>query len=80
MNKKIGLALGSGGGRGLFHLGVLTSLEKNDVQIDFVAGSSIGALRFESSLFLLSLSSLCLFVTGKFVCNKNPDAYNGFYV
>ena len=44
MNKSIGLALGSGGGRGLFHLGVLKSLEKNGVKVDYIAGSSIGAL------------------------------------
>jgi NTE family protein len=43
-NKKFGLALGSGGARGLFHLGVLQVLEKEEIKIDFIAGSSIGAL------------------------------------
>jgi NTE family protein len=42
--KKIGLALGSGGARGLAHIGVLKVLEKNNIKIDFIAGSSIGAL------------------------------------
>ncbi len=41
---KIGLALGSGGARGLAHIGVLKALEKADIKIDYVAGSSIGAL------------------------------------
>ena len=41
---KIGLALGSGGARGLAHLGVIKILEKNKIPIDFIAGSSIGAL------------------------------------
>lgn len=43
-DKKIGLALGSGGGRGLAHIGVIKSLNKNGVPIDFIAGSSVGAI------------------------------------
>lgn len=41
---KIGLALGSGGSRGLAHIGVIKALEKQNIPIDFIAGSSIGAL------------------------------------
>ena len=41
---KIGLALGSGGARGLAHIGVIKVLEKNNIPIDFIAGSSIGAM------------------------------------
>ncbi len=41
---KIGLALGSGGARGLAHIGVIKVLEKNNIPIDFIAGGSIGAL------------------------------------
>jgi len=41
---KIGLALGSGGAKGLSHIGVIKELEKNKIKIDYVAGSSIGAL------------------------------------
>ncbi len=41
---KIGLALGSGGVKGLAHIGVIKVLEKNNISIDFIAGSSIGAL------------------------------------
>ena len=41
---KIGLALGSGGAKGLSHIGVLKSLEKNNIPIDFIAASSIGAI------------------------------------
>ncbi|MBM7572266.1 patatin-like phospholipase family protein [Aquibacillus albus] len=43
-NPKIGLALGSGGARGFSHLGVIKVLEENGVPIDFIAGSSMGAL------------------------------------
>jgi NTE family protein len=41
---KIGLALGSGGPRGLAHIGVIKVLEENDIPIDLIAGSSIGAM------------------------------------
>jgi NTE family protein len=41
---KIGLALGSGGARGFAHLGVIKVLQAEGIPIDFVAGSSMGAL------------------------------------
>lgn len=41
---KIGLALGGGGAKGYAHIGVIKVLEKNKIPIDFIAGSSIGAL------------------------------------
>lgn len=41
---RIGLALGSGGARGLTHIGVLKGLIKHDIPIDVVTGSSIGAV------------------------------------
>jgi len=40
----VGLALGSGSAMGLAHIGVLKVLEEEGVNIDFVCGSSIGAL------------------------------------
>lgn len=43
MRKKIGLALGSGGIRGLAHIGVIKKLLENNIPIDYIAGSSIGA-------------------------------------
>ena len=42
--KKIGLALGGGGARGIAHLGVLYILEKYAIPIDMIAGTSIGAI------------------------------------
>lgn len=43
-HKRVGLALGSGGARGWAHLGVLQALKERGVQVDFVAGTSMGAL------------------------------------
>ncbi|MBA2870695.1 NTE family protein [Anoxybacillus calidus] len=44
MRPKIGLALGSGGARGFAHLGVIKVLEEENIPIDLIAGSSMGAL------------------------------------
>lgn len=42
--EKVGLALSGGGWRGMAHVGVLKVLEKNNIPIDFIAGTSAGAL------------------------------------
>jgi NTE family protein len=42
--KRIGLALGGGGARGLAHIGVLKALEREKIPIDLIVGTSIGAL------------------------------------
>ena len=41
---KIGVALGGGFARGIAHIGVLRALEENEIPIDFIAGTSVGAL------------------------------------
>lgn len=43
-NQKIGLALGGGGARGLAHIGVLKVLAKAGIDIDMIAGSSMGSI------------------------------------
>ncbi len=41
---KVGLVLGSGGARGIVHLSILEALTSMNIPIDFIAGSSIGAV------------------------------------
>ena len=41
---KVGLALGGGGARGLSHIGVLNILSDAGIKIDYIAGTSIGAM------------------------------------
>jgi len=43
-NKKVGLVFGSGSAKGLSHIGVLKLLEEMNIKIDYIAGSSIGAM------------------------------------
>ncbi len=42
--KKIGIALGEGGARGLVHIGVLQILKEHGIEVDIIAGTSIGAI------------------------------------
>lgn len=44
MRPKVGLALGSGGLRGLAHVGVLRVLERENIPVDYIAGCSIGSM------------------------------------
>lgn len=41
---KIGLALGGGGSRGAAHVGVLRILEQQNIPIDYIAGTNVGAV------------------------------------
>lgn len=44
MKQKIALALGSGGARGIAHIGVIRELQKQGYEISSVSGTSMGAL------------------------------------
>lgn len=43
-DKKIALVLGGGGAKGAAHLGVLRALEDAGIEVDFITGTSIGAI------------------------------------
>jgi NTE family protein len=40
---RVGLALSSGGARGLAHIGIIQVLEENGIEVDVIAGCSMGA-------------------------------------
>ncbi len=42
--KRVGLALGGGVARGLAHIGVLAAFEEHDIPVDYVSGTSMGAM------------------------------------
>ena len=42
--KKVGLVLGGGGAKGAATIGVLKVIEQSGVKIDYIAGTSIGAI------------------------------------
>lgn len=42
--KSVGLVLSGGGAKGIAHIGVIQALEDNDIPIDYIAGTSMGAI------------------------------------
>jgi len=80
--KKFGLALGSGGPKGLVHVGVIKELIKSGIRIDYIAGTSIGAwVGAHYSLFqdigLLEELTVGRRLT-KFAALLNPTLKGGF--
>jgi len=58
---KVGLALSGGAARGIAHVGVLQALAENEIPLDFIAGTSAGALvggAFASGMPLSELEAL----------------------
>jgi NTE family protein len=43
-SQKVGLVLSGGGAKGLAHIGVLKALEENHIPIDYITGTSMGAI------------------------------------
>ena len=41
---KIGIALGGGSALGFAHIGVLKALEEHEIYVDYISGTSIGAI------------------------------------
>ncbi len=42
--QRVGVVLSGGGAKGLAHIGVLKALEENDIPVDYIAGTSMGAI------------------------------------
>ena len=56
--KTVGLALGSGADKGMAHIGVIKTLLKNDIPIDYISGTSIGAIVAAYYALFLEVDSL----------------------
>lgn len=52
--QKVGLVLSGGGAKGMAHIGVIRALEENNIPIDYVAGTSMGAVI--GSLYVMGYS------------------------
>ena len=44
LSQDVGLVLSGGAARGLAHLGVIKALEENGIPIDYITGTSMGAI------------------------------------
>ncbi|WP_439787169.1 patatin-like phospholipase family protein, partial [Paramuribaculum intestinale] len=43
-HQAVGLVLSGGGAKGIAHIAVIKALEENDIPIDYIAGTSMGAV------------------------------------
>lgn len=43
-SQSVGLVLSGGGAKGIAHIGVIKALEENDIPIDYISGTSMGAI------------------------------------
>ncbi|MDL2230405.1 patatin-like phospholipase family protein [Alistipes sp. OttesenSCG-928-L06] len=42
--QRVGVVFSGGGAKGLYHIGILKALEENQIPIDYIAGTSMGAI------------------------------------
>ncbi|MFA5469602.1 MAG: patatin-like phospholipase family protein, partial [Bacteroidales bacterium] len=52
--QRVGLVLSGGGAKGLAHVGLIQALEENHIPIDYITGTSIGAI--VGSLYAIGMS------------------------
>jgi Predicted esterase of the alpha-beta hydrolase superfamily len=82
-SQKVGLVLSGGGAKGAVHIGIIKALEENNIPIDYVAGTSIGAI--VGSLYAMGYSPeemLDLFNSDDFYywqTGKVEDEYRFFF-
>jgi NTE family protein len=66
----IGLVLGGGGARGFAHLGVYRALEEQGIEVDYVGGTSIGAVM--AALIATGRPSPHLIAAARAAFSRNP--------
>lgn len=82
-SQRVGLVLSGGGSSGMAHIGVIQALEENNIPIDYIAGTSAGALiggMYAAGISIEEMKAICL--TNEF---KNmtrgvvEDKYNFYF-
>ncbi|MEG1616470.1 MAG: patatin-like phospholipase family protein [Bacteroidales bacterium] len=93
LSQRVGLVLSGGGARGIAHIGVIQALEDNNIPIDYIAGTSMGAVvgsmyamgySTEEMIALIKSDEFRLWQTGKIddsMINyfKRPEATPAFF-
>jgi len=69
-NRAIGIAFAGGGAKGLAHLGTILSFRKNNVPIDYFAGTSVGAIG--SAIGAMDLSEADTMEIGRMLAKDAP--------
>ena len=66
--QRVGLVLSGGGAKGIAHIGLIKALEENNIPIDYVAGTSMGAI----------VAAFYAMVPQLYQCDGNPPGrYQG---
>lgn len=68
LNQRYGLVLGGGGARGFAHVGVIRALEEENIPIDIVGGTSMGA--FVGAIYARQLDYVSLYTETKKAAKK----------
>ena len=80
---RIALTLEGGGARGLYHIGVIKALEENEIPIDYISGTSMGAIIAALYASGYSAEEMEAIATSgeveKWVSGKIDDRYKFFY-
>ncbi len=82
-SQSVGLALSGGGARGLAHIGLIKALEENNIPIDYIVGTSMGAII--GSLYAMGYSTdemMEIFKSDDFKewsKGEWPNEYNYYY-
>jgi NTE family protein len=78
--QKVGLVLSGGGAKGITHVGVLKALEENNIPIDYIAGTSMGAVVGGLYACGYTPEEIEVFLTSESVINRiKGDAENRDY-
>lgn len=75
MSKTLGLALGSGGARGVAHVGFLQALDEEGIKADYVAGCSMGAVVggcYASGMKVEEMRDIVLKLRKRHIIDLNP--------
>lgn len=76
MSKTLGLALGSGGARGVAHVGFLQALEEEGIKPDYIAGCSMGAVVggcYASGMTVAEMRDIVLSIKKRHIIDLSPQ-------
>lgn len=80
---RLGLVMSGGGAKGLYHIGVIKALEENSIPIDYVTGTSMGAIIAALYASGYSPDEMAAIVTSgeveKWVSGKVDDKYRFYH-
>lgn len=80
----VGLVLSGGGAKGLYHIGVIRALEENNIPIDYVSGTSMGAIVAALYASGYSVEEMTALVTSgqveQWVSGKIDDRYSFHFI